>query len=291
MAHDSHSRTHGLYGGERRHRASLPNIEVVYAWMPPFEGASRTGANRLEVVFSRHDRVALQQDGRTYDVRVAAGGFYVIGEEPTTLLDVPEFSDTLEIYPDRPFLDREAQRLGHGRAVLSATLGSSQSPTFAVDGTMLGLAHILRRAALGLVHLSALEASTIEHMLARHLLAGGETMARDGRLSPARLKRVIDRMDDGLSQSPTLDDLASEACLSPFHFARSFRRTTGLPPHRYALIRRLERAKQELVNTRRSVEDIATSLGFENLHYFRKQFRSQFGVQPGDLRGAIRLSR
>jgi AraC family transcriptional regulator len=59
------SRAQQLFSGEKRYSLSLPRLKVTYAWMPPFEGASRTRNNRLEVVFSRHDRVALEQSGRT----------------------------------------------------------------------------------------------------------------------------------------------------------------------------------------------------------------------------------
>lgn len=65
-----------LYGGERRHRIALQRLNVTYAWLPPFEGASKTIPNRLEVVFSRHPRVAIEQAGTTLDVDVAAGSMW-----------------------------------------------------------------------------------------------------------------------------------------------------------------------------------------------------------------------
>jgi AraC family transcriptional regulator len=278
-----------LYGGERRHRLALHRLNVTYAWLPPFEGASKTIPNRLEVVFSRHPRVAIEQAGTTLDVDVAAGGFYVVGPEPTTLLRVPEFSDTLEMYPDTALLETAAAENGQSGFALYPTLGKDPSPRIAADRTMLALAHVLRQACLGQRTLSPVEASTLEHLLAAHVV-GSIARRGGGKLSPISLKRVLDRIEDEIDQPLTLDQLAGEACLSAFHFARSFKSSTGLAPHKYVLARKIERAKQQLMTTDRTVGEIATSLGFENLHHFRRQFRSQLGILPGALRDVTRVS-
>lgn len=277
-----------LYGGERRHRIALQRLKVTYAWLPPFEGASKTIPNRVEVVFSRHPWVAIEQAGTTLDVDVAAGGFYVVGSEPTTLLKVPEFSDTLEMYPSNALLKAAAEEAGQSGFVLHSTLGKEPNPCIAANGAMLGLAHVLRQACLGQRVLSPIEASTVEHVLAAHIVGRIASWRGDGKLAPTALKRVLDRIEDELDQPLTLDQLAGEACLSAFHFARSFKRSTGMAPHRYVLARRIEHAKQQLMTTDRTVEEIATTLGFENLHHFRRQFRTQLGVLPGALRDVAR---
>lgn len=273
-----------LYGGERRHRIALPRLKVTYAWLPPFEGASRTIPNRVEVVFSRHPRVAVEQAGTTLDVDVAAGGFYTVGPEPTTLLRVPEFSDTLEMYPDTALLKAAAEENGQSGFALHPTLGKDPGPRIEADRTMLALAHVLRQACLGQRTLSPIEASTMEHLLACRIVGGTVSPRGGGKLAAASLKRVLDRIEDELDQPLTLDLLADEACLSAFHFARSFKSSIGLSPHKYVLARKIERAKQHLMTTDLTVEEIATSLGFENLHHFRRLFRTQLGVLPGTLR-------
>jgi AraC family transcriptional regulator len=277
-----------LYGGERRHRIALPRLKVTYAWLPPFEGASRTLPNRVEVVFSRHPRVAIEQAGTTLDVEVAAGGFYVVGPEPTTLLKVPEFSDTLEMYPDMALLEMAAEENGQSGFALRPTLGKDPNPRFAPNKAMLALGHLLRQACLGKRTFSPIEASTLEHLLAAHIVGGTALPRIHGRLGQASLQRVLDRIDDELDQPLTLDQLAGEACLSAFHFARIFKRTTGMAPHEYVIARKVENAKRQLMTTERSVADIAASVGFENLYHFRRQFRAQLGVLPGTLREATR---
>jgi AraC family transcriptional regulator len=179
-----------LYAGEKRHRLDLPRLKVTYAWMPPFEGASVTRPNRLEVVFSRHPRVALQQAGRVYDVDVEAGAFYVIGEEPTTLLNVPEHSDTLEMYPDMELI----RALGADKAGLNPTLGRFSGPQqFRTDGVMLGLAHVLRQMCLKLRSSTPIEVSSLEYMIAAYM-AGLQPGAGGGRLSTKSLRRASPTM-------------------------------------------------------------------------------------------------
>jgi len=84
-----------LLCGARRAARTWPGLRVEYSWLPPFEGESVTQPNRLEVVFSRHDRVELSQDGRAHRLRAEAGACYVVGAEPTVLRRVGEYSDTL----------------------------------------------------------------------------------------------------------------------------------------------------------------------------------------------------
>ena len=66
---------------------------------------------------------------------------------------------------------------------------------------------------------------------------------RDGSLPRGRLRSVIEYIEEHLLHSPSLDQIAAVARLSPYHFARQFKAATGLPPHQYVIMRRVERAK------------------------------------------------
>lgn len=274
-----------MYSSEKRFRLALPRLQATYAWMPPFEGASRTRANRLEVVFSRHRRVALEQSGRTYDVDVTSGGFYVIGEEPTTLLSVPEPSDTLEMYPNQSLLEAVADESGR-KSAMEPTLGrNSDHQQFVVEPLMLGIAHVLRLACLGLRTLSSIEASSLEHVLVRQLLGSAAAPRLKGQLGAPALARVVEKIECEVGQALTLDDLAAAAGMSPFHFARAFRRTTGLPPivtfwrdewtsPRTACLTPASRLRR---SPHRSDSKICTTFGGNS---------GPSSVLPGDMRGA-----
>ncbi|MEO8018344.1 MAG: helix-turn-helix transcriptional regulator [Pseudomonadota bacterium] len=78
--------------------------------------------------------------------------------------------------------------------------------------------------------------------------------------------------------------LARVSRVSPAHFARSFRDAFGVPPHRYLLTRRIERAKSLLRDTDQSITDIAFQTGWKSLGTFGRIFRDVTGMSPGTLR-------
>jgi len=106
-------------------------------------------------------------------------------------------------------------------------------------------------------------------------------------VSPS-LDRLGKYIEENLTRRLTLEDISNLCCLSPFHFARSFRKTTGLAPHQYVLARRMEYCKRLLMTTSLPVQEIAWSAGFENISHFRRQFAAQIGVLPGELRQTTR---
>jgi AraC family transcriptional regulator len=276
--------------GPSRIGRSWPGLKVEYAWLPPFAGLAVTRPNRLEVVFSAHSRVAIELRQRVYDIDVEPGAMYVVGKEPTTLLNVSEYSDTLEMYPDRQLLQIAAERENIQGFELEPTLRGQQAVAFRRDAVVLGAAHVLRRACLQRLDLSDIEANSLAHLLIDRLLAIQEGLDRSElrRLRARAISRLGTYIEDHLAQRITLEDLAAVVDLSPFHFARCFKASIGLAPHQYVLARRVELAKHLIMTTTHPVEDIAWSVGFENVSHFRRQFVAQIGILPGDLRRTTR---
>jgi AraC family transcriptional regulator len=104
-------------------------------------------------------------------------------------------------------------------------------------------------------------------------------------LPPVRLRRVLDHIEAHLGESITQRRLAGVAQLSMDHFARLFRHSTGLPPHRYVLQRRLARARELVVDRRLSLAEIGYELGFPSQAHFTTMFRRHVGTTPGAYRG------
>jgi AraC-like DNA-binding protein len=96
-----------------------------------------------------------------------------------------------------------------------------------------------------------------------------------------RLLKGRDFLLSSLSEPIGLKDIAAAACLSPFHFHRSFTRAFGETPHRYLTRHRLQRAARLLSRTESSVTEICLNSGFESLTSFIDLFRRHFGVSPG----------
>jgi AraC-like DNA-binding protein len=105
-----------------------------------------------------------------------------------------------------------------------------------------------------------------------------------GRLAPWQIARVTEALDDQLTANPSLDHLADLVGLSKFHFARAFKGSTGLPPHRYLMQRRLQRARDLLEKTDLPITTIAAESGYDDPGYLARLFRNQFGITPAKYR-------
>ena len=126
------------------------------------------------------------------------------------------------------------------------------------------------------------------HLLRRHSSFG--RASREGRrecsggLSETSLRAALDYVGDNLASDLSLAEIAAAANLSPYHFARAFKRSTGLAPHQYVVEQRIERAKALLANTGLSVGEVAARVGFSSPSHFARQFRRLVGVSPGSFR-------
>ena len=86
----------------------------------------------------------------------------------------------------------------------------------------------------------------------------------------------------------TIEKLATEACLSPFHFARAFKAATGVTPHGYLTDRRIEKAKSWISEGRLPLAEIAHLCGFSSSAYFTKWFKRLVRATPGAYRAGWR---
>lgn len=138
------------------------------------------------------------------------------------------------------------------------------------------LSGVMQNAAVTIVSRSA--ALT---RLSRRLPA---TRAATRRELVRRLHQARDFMRAQLAGPLALPDIARAACLSPFHFHRSFRMFFGETPHQYVLRLRLERAADRLRRSIVPVTDIALDVGFENPAHFSRAFKQRFNCTPQDYR-------
>jgi len=104
---------------------------------------------------------------------------------------------------------------------------------------------------------------------------------------PALLRRLLrakDRMDAASEEDWPIERLANVSGVSEAHFARSFKEAFGVPPHRYLLTRRIERAKALLRDTAAPIIEIAFQTGWNSLGTFGRVFRDVTGESPSKLR-------
>lgn len=105
-------------------------------------------------------------------------------------------------------------------------------------------------------------------------------------LTDRRLARTIDYMEANLHKPLGLHEIASVAALSTYHFARSFKRHTGVTPARYLWNRRLARAQLLLANATIPIIEVAAACGFTSQAHFTTAFGRAFGVTPAAWRAA-----
>jgi AraC-like DNA-binding protein len=99
-----------------------------------------------------------------------------------------------------------------------------------------------------------------------------------------RLLRGRDALLSSAESRVSLNEVARRACLSPYHFHRSFRQVFGETPHRCLIRHRLSRAAGLLRRRDRSVTEICMECGFESPSSFSALFRARYGVAPSEIR-------
>jgi AraC family transcriptional regulator len=123
-------------------------------------------------------------------------------------------------------------------------------------------------------------------MLAASLvrLSMRRTLPKRGGLAAWQVRRAKEYLNDRLAEPVTLAELAAVVRLSPYHFARAFKVSTGEPPHRYHTRIRLERARELLEQSDLTVTEIALSLGFDSPQSLARVFRKEIGRSPSAWR-------
>ena len=97
-------------------------------------------------------------------------------------------------------------------------------------------------------------------------------------------KRVAEYIEEHLTEEISLATLARLVDLSLYHFARAFKQSFGVPPHRYHMARRLDRARSLLQRPALSVTQIGVEIGFRETSSFTRAFRKFAGVTPTEYR-------
>jgi AraC family transcriptional regulator len=105
-------------------------------------------------------------------------------------------------------------------------------------------------------------------------------------LPRSRLRRVTEHIRAHLDHHLTLAQLGAVVYMSPFHFARLFRESTGLPPHRFVVRARIDHAATLLAAREPSIARISQMVGFRTPSHFSTVFRRLMGVTPRAYRAA-----
>jgi AraC family transcriptional regulator len=146
------------------------------------------------------------------------------------------------------------------------------------------LAWVAARARLALARPDAMEEVAFALTGAAMRLAGRPSRSRAPAHHHGRMTEVLRYMAAQAAIPHKLAGLARMARMSPYHFLRSFKATTGITPHQWLLRARLHQAAARLATSRTPVTDIALEVGFEDLSNFTRTFHAEFGASPRQYR-------
>lgn len=161
-----------------------------------------------------------------------------------------------------------------------------------IEQLMFAFQHDIEQgAAFGVLYSDSLANALALHLLYHYSNARLISTKTGERFSPAQKRLVDEYIEAHLSCELTLTELASLLHISISHFKRLFRITYGLPPYRFVLHQRIERAKQLMRHSpAKSLHDIAGLCGFANQSHFTRHFKTIAGVSPGRFRREYNLA-
>jgi AraC family transcriptional regulator len=164
--------------------------------------------------------------------------------------------------------------------------GGFQDPLIVCIGEAI-LAELRTETSAGKLLVESLSTSLAVRLVQQHMKEA-PAILKDVVTPPDITRRcmseVLDYIDENVEADLSVDELASIACMSRFHFSRVFKLATGLPPYRYVSTKRFERARELLDKGDRPLGNIAFALGFSSESNFSRAFRQATGLTPRQFR-------
>lgn len=136
----------------------------------------------------------------------------------------------------------------------------------------------------GRLYAESLASALAVHLLRRYSTVGAAVRPTATVLPSFKLRRATEYMNDNLSKGVALSEIACAVSMSPYHFARVFKQTTGIAPHQYLIERRVECAKSLLRETDLSITEIAHRIGCTNQSHFSMLFHRATAMTPSIFR-------
>ncbi|WP_407189932.1 helix-turn-helix domain-containing protein [Bradyrhizobium centrosematis] len=201
-------------------------------------------------------------------------------------LELSDRMECLHLYLPPALLDQSALAdfdIDPAKVEIAYAHGLADQVLFHICSPLRDLLHRPRQPTDALF-VEGIQVALAAHLLGNYTIDRWRAPEKAPSLDPRRLQRVLDYIEASLGDDVRLEDLAAQACLSPYHFSRLFREATGLSPHRYVTDRRVQAARHELARDRLSLVEIALECGFGSQANFTRVFRKAASLTPGQYR-------
>jgi AraC family transcriptional regulator len=245
----------------------------------------------LVYILSGQAKVRRRGDGETQEGMALPGTSWLVPAGTNeTLLELDGTTDCLLIFLPGKLLEDSALAdygIDPGKTQLAYAGGFSDATLSQIGSALHGL---LGRDAqpVDRIFADGLRTALAAHLLGNYTVDRWRPSVRGPSLDAKRLRRVLDFMEARLADDVSLDDLAREACLSPYHFSRLFSEATGQSPHRYLTALRVRAAQKMLMSENAALAEVALDAGFGSQASFARAFRKITGIAPGQYRDSQR---
>jgi AraC-like DNA-binding protein len=191
--------------------------------------------------------------------------------------------EVMHIYFPSDHLDALAERQGEGRRI------EIEDRLTLIDQCLTPLVRAVDAAfdqpMVDRLYLDGLVTAIAARLISTHSV-GAKRRPERGGLAPWQLKRACEALDARIDGSIGLIELADIVGLSPTHFSRAFKQSTGLAPFHWLNERRIDKARDLLLNPRIPLAEVALAVGFSAQPHFTTAFRRATGTTPGAWRRA-----
>lgn len=187
--------------------------------------------------------------------------------------------DNMMILLDPAFINRAAAENGFANGFEFAEVYKQSDPLIQQLGLTL-LAESNSESPSGRLFIDSVVQTLTIHLLTHYGTATPAIEKVTGGLPGYKLRRVKEFVAENLEEDLSLAEISAVADLSQFHFARAFRRSTGLTPQQFLMQQRIERAKELLAQDDLAIVEVSLRTGFKNQSHFTSLFRKFTHLTP-----------
>jgi len=279
-------------GGRPKHANSFVSSDFLAVGHYEFDGlrdeveAPAIPFHYISVTLTNPLQVEARLDGAYVKTRIMPGQSIIMAAGHTNTWRWDRPTEEAHVFLSADFVDRVAQISGDDSVDIADRTAFND---MSLRNTILALTEeIAHLGAISKIFFDMAGELVARRILQRHSSRVTRAASmKSGALTARQLRKVLNVVQDRLSEDISLDELAGAAGLSRFHFIRAFNSAVGTSPHRWLVSLRIARAKELLMTRNKSIIDVASQVGFESQSHFGQVFLDHVGICPSEWRRRV----